>query len=84
MGIQSFISTLGVLLLLKNQGAGGTDKDTFTAAIAPGFSNWLVTKGSDSPGEATVSKAKDTYTQALLTYPYATPTEHTLIWVVGE
>ena len=69
--------------LFENKRTGGADADALPAFQA-GLAEGLIGKGSDRSPEAAVGKAKNTYSQALVAYPYTPLAENAFIRVVSE
>ena len=68
----------------KHQCTNRANINTFTAALAPGLANVLISKGGDHPSEATVGEPNLSYAQLFLAYPNAPAAEHALIGVVDK
>ncbi len=72
------------LALLKGEGTARTDTNALPTFLAPGGTDWLVTKSGNHSLEATMGKADDAYAQMLPAYPHTSSTENTFIRVINE
>jgi len=58
--------------------------NALATVLATGLAHGFISKSSDHPPEAAISKTNDSFAQFFLAYPNASAAEHTFVGVVNE